>query len=257
MINAAEPPELPPIVARPSGSLVSFTLAFFLDQRQNLGFDELRIPRRHRVVLQPALAALRVAAAVANRDRHHRRDALLRDQIVEGGEQQLVRSVRADDERRGAAGDVLLRHVDSQAARVGSRMTGGHDELGRIVGIDGAERASFPRNAGIDLAVRRAHRQVVDRSRRNTILHRHLRRRRVCGTEDEVPVDVDWRQRAVWQILRPDEPCRIRIAGGRGRSWCRCRLRLRSCRARSGRRIQRNHEAGRGHQAEKGRNLQS
>ena len=90
------------MVARPSGSLRQLHVAFLLDQRQHLGLDELRIPRRHRVVLQPALAALRVAAAVANRDRHHRRDALLRDQIVEGGEQQLVRSVRADDERRGA-----------------------------------------------------------------------------------------------------------------------------------------------------------
>ena len=43
MVNAATPPELPPIVARASGSLVSFTLYLLLDQRQHFRFDELGI----------------------------------------------------------------------------------------------------------------------------------------------------------------------------------------------------------------------
>ena len=88
MISAADPPELPPIVARPSGSLVSLTLALLLDERQHFGLDELRVASRHRVVLEAALAALGVAAAVADRDRDHRRHALLRDQVVERCEQQ-------------------------------------------------------------------------------------------------------------------------------------------------------------------------
>ena len=118
------PPELQPIVARPSGSLVSFTLHLLLDQRQHLGLDELGVQAGHRVVFQAALAALGVAAAVADRDGDHRRHALLGDQVVERREQQLVGAVGADDERRRRAGHVLLRDVDGDPARVRRRAAG-------------------------------------------------------------------------------------------------------------------------------------
>ena len=39
-----------------------------LDERQHFRLDELRVAPRHRVVFEAALAALRVAAAVADRD---------------------------------------------------------------------------------------------------------------------------------------------------------------------------------------------
>ena len=94
------------------GILRQLHVVLLLDQRQHFRLDELRVAARHRVVLQAALAALRVAAAVADRDGDHHRHALLRDQIVERREQQLVGAVGADDERRGRAGDVLLGHVD-------------------------------------------------------------------------------------------------------------------------------------------------
>ena len=56
MLKAAEPLELRPIVARPSGFLVSLTSARLLDQRQHLAFDELGVGARDRVVFAAALA---------------------------------------------------------------------------------------------------------------------------------------------------------------------------------------------------------
>ena len=88
MISAHDAPELHPIVARPSGSFVSFTLHFFSTSGSTSVSTNSAYRPRHRVVLEPALAALRVAAAVADRDRDHRRHALLRDQVVERREQQ-------------------------------------------------------------------------------------------------------------------------------------------------------------------------
>ena len=70
------PPELQPMVARPSGSLVSLTLHFAFDERQHFVLDELGVLAGHGVVFEAALAALGVAAAVADGDGDHRRAAL-------------------------------------------------------------------------------------------------------------------------------------------------------------------------------------
>jgi hypothetical protein len=104
MMSAHEPPELPPMVARPSGSWVSLTLYLGFDERQDFGLDELGIAAGHGVVFQAALAALRIAAAVADGDGDHDRDFVLGDQVVEHGEEQAVGAVGADDEGRGGAG---------------------------------------------------------------------------------------------------------------------------------------------------------
>ena len=77
-MSAQEPPELPPMVARPSGSLVSLTWTVFSTSGSTSCLDELGVAAGHGVVLQAALAALRVAAAVADGDGDHDGDAMLR-----------------------------------------------------------------------------------------------------------------------------------------------------------------------------------
>ena len=141
-------------------------VVLLLDERQHFRLDELRVQARHRVVLEPALAALRVAAAVADGNRHHHRHAFLRNQIVERLEQQRIRSVSADDERHDRAGHVLLGDVHRDAARVRRRRACRHVELRRIVRIRGAECTLLAPDARIDFAVRRLHREVVDRALR-------------------------------------------------------------------------------------------
>ena len=132
MISAQEPPELPPMVARPSGSLVSLTLALLLDERQHFLLDELGVAAGHGVVLQAALAALRVAAAVADGDGdHHRHACAAAIRLSSAVKSSAVGAVGADDERRDGAGDVLLGHVDGHCARVGRGMAGGHDRAWR------------------------------------------------------------------------------------------------------------------------------
>ena len=83
MVKAAAAPELQPMTARPSGSCVSFTLVVLLDLRQHFGLDELGELAGERVVFEPALAALRIAAAVLDHDGDHGGHALLGDQVVE------------------------------------------------------------------------------------------------------------------------------------------------------------------------------
>ena len=226
MVSAHEPPELQPIVARPSGSLVNFTLHLLFHQRQHLFLDELRVPARHGVVFQAALAALGVAAAVADRDGNHHGHAVLGDEIVERREQQLVGPVRPDDERRGRAGHVLLGDINRHAARVGSRMAGGHDKLCRIGGIDRAKRIGVPRDAGIDLAVGRIHREVKHRPLRHVFPHNHFRRGLVRRADDEVSVGIRRRNGAVGQFLGRDISRRVRIAGRRRRASLRGRRRI-------------------------------
>jgi hypothetical protein len=70
MLSAAAPPELPHRRA-PSRVLVSFTLYCF-STSGSTSVSTNSAYARHRVVFQPALAALRVAAAVADGDRDHR-----------------------------------------------------------------------------------------------------------------------------------------------------------------------------------------
>ena len=105
-----------------------------LDQRQDFLLDELRIFSGHGVVLQAALAALGIAAAIADGDGNHRRNFMLGNQVVERREQRAVRSIRANDEGSDGAGNILLRNIHSDAARVGRRMAGGHNQLAGLVG---------------------------------------------------------------------------------------------------------------------------
>jgi hypothetical protein len=94
-------------------------------------------------------------------------------------------------------------------------MAGGHDQLGRVVGIGRAEGAGLARNAGIELTVAGAHGELDDRAVLEIVFGGHLRRRRVVGAEDEVAVCVRGREAAIRQLRRSDIARSVRIAGGR------------------------------------------
>ena len=89
------------------GIFCELQVVLLLDQGQHFAFHKLRVSSRHRVVFEPALAALSVAAAVADGDRDHGRHPFLRNQIVQRRKQQRIGAVRADDEGRGGAGHCL------------------------------------------------------------------------------------------------------------------------------------------------------
>ena len=67
MMSAAEPPELLPIAARPSGSLVSFTSQFFSTRGSTSASMYVGVVAVHVVVFLAALVPLGVAAAVGDR----------------------------------------------------------------------------------------------------------------------------------------------------------------------------------------------
>ena len=186
---------------RALGILRQRHVVLLLDDRQHFAFDELGVAARHRVVLEAALAALGVAAAVADGDRNHRGHTFLSDQIVERREQELVRSIGSDDEGSSGARNVLFRHVHGNAASVGGRVARRYDEFRGVRGIDGAERSGVTGDAGINLAVGRAHREVVDRSLGHAVLHRHFRRWVVRRADDEVSVCIGGRKGPVRQLL--------------------------------------------------------
>ena len=98
-------------------------------------------------------------------------------------------------------------------------MAGGDDELGRIVGIGRAERALVARDAGIDFAVGRIHRERFDRPVRHVVLHFHFRRGLVRRADDEVAIDIGRRHFAIGQLFGGHVARRVRIA--RRRSWPR------------------------------------
>ena len=103
--------------------------------------------------------------------------------------------------------------------------------LAGSVGIGRAERAGVARDARIDLAVGRAHREVVDRALRHAVLHGHLGRGGVRRADDEVSVGVRRRHGAVGQLFRRDISGCVRIAGWRHwpRRCLRCRSRRSPC----------------------------
>src|SRR5580658_8345316 len=122
---------------------------------------------------------------------------MLGNQVVQNREQQSVRSVRPDDKWRDRAGDILLWDVNRHVASVGSRMAGGHDQLGGVGGIWCSENTGVPRDAWVDFAVGRIHSEVVNSSLRHARLHSRFRRGVVCGAEDEISVGLYWSVRAV------------------------------------------------------------
>ncbi len=171
-------------------------VAFCLDERQHFFLDKFRVQARHRVVLQSALIALSITAAITDRDGDHGRHPVLSDEIIQCDEQQSIGSVRSDDEGCGRAGHVLLGNIHGDSARVGSGVARDHQVRG-VVGVDLSRRARLPSDAGINLAVSRTHREVMHRPRRHTLLVLHFRGGLVRGTDDEVAVDIGPRNRAV------------------------------------------------------------
>src|SRR5580704_1982255 len=103
-----------------------------LDARQDFGLDELGVFAGHGVVFEAALAALGIAAAVADGDGDHHRDFMFSDQAIERGKEHMVGSIGANDEWSLRAGDVLLRHINRNMASVRRWMAGGDYEAGRI-----------------------------------------------------------------------------------------------------------------------------
>src|SRR3984893_5584828 len=121
MIKAHEPPELPPIVARPSGSLVSFTLYCF-STRGSTSFSTNSAYRpdivsysRPRSLPWASPPPLPMESAIITGGR------CWATSWHQGREQLWVRPVRPDDERRDRAGDVLFGDIHSHSASVGSR----------------------------------------------------------------------------------------------------------------------------------------
>ena len=170
MLNDAEPPELPPSVMRRVRILRQLDVVVLLDLRQDLGLDELRVLARDRVVLEAALAAPAVAAAVGDHHRDDRRQPLLGDHVVEDRRQLVVAravGVARHDQRRGRAGDVLARDVDGDVPR---------------------RRRAAQAGVGIELAVGGVHREGLDASLRHAVLRRQLRRGRVLRTDEVIAV---------------------------------------------------------------------
>ncbi len=89
-----------------------------LHRRQHLVLDKLGILARHRVVLKAALAALRVAAAVLDRDRHNGRQLVLGDQSIQRREQQAVRAIRAHNKGRLGSRHIALGNIHGDLAHI-------------------------------------------------------------------------------------------------------------------------------------------
>jgi hypothetical protein len=140
---------------------------------------------------------------------------VLGDEIVERGEEAAVDSVGPDDKRSGGSRDVLLGDIDGDVPGVRGGMTGGNDQLLRgIGGICGAKGTRLTRDAGIDLAVGRAHGELKDLALGDTgLLHDRLRRAIVGRADDEVSVGAGRRDGAVGQFGRRHVAGRVRVAG--------------------------------------------
>ena len=59
-----------------------FDVILLFDEGEDLGFDELDVAAGHGVVFEAALAALGVAAAVADGDGDHDGNAVLSDEVI-------------------------------------------------------------------------------------------------------------------------------------------------------------------------------
>jgi len=125
-----------------------FHVAFCLHERQHFSLDELRIPARHGVVFQAAFAALRVPPAIAERNGDHHRYTVLGDQIIQGGEQPAVGSVRADDEGCDFACDILFGDVNRHSASVRSDVARSLSEID--FGSPQIKSQDFGEEGGVD-----------------------------------------------------------------------------------------------------------
>ncbi len=131
------------------------------DEGEDFVFHELGVAGREGVVLEAALGALGVAATVLDGDGDHGWELVLGDEVVEDGEEKLVRAVGAYDEGSDRAGDVLGGDVDGDVAGVGRGVAGGDDETGGVGGVGRAEGACVAGDAGVVFAVGGGHGDVV------------------------------------------------------------------------------------------------
>src|SRR4051794_37917583 len=109
MVNAAAPPELPPMVARPSGPVVNLTPA----SRAARGSTSVSTKSAYTPdTVSYSRPRWLPCASLPRVDEHRRHDRhpLLVDQGVEGRDEgpDVVAAVLGDDERDGRAGDILL-----------------------------------------------------------------------------------------------------------------------------------------------------
>ena len=87
MISAHEPPELPPIVARPSGSLVSFTLhSFSTSGSTSVSTNSAYLPDMVSYS-SPRWLPWASPLPLRNRDGDHRRHLVFGDEVIERLEQ--------------------------------------------------------------------------------------------------------------------------------------------------------------------------
>ena len=162
MIIAHDPPELQPIVARPSGSFVSLTLhSFSTSGSTSVSTNSAYRPDivsysspRWLPCASPLPLPIEIAIIAGTRFCAMRLSSAVKSSL----------SGPSAPTMNGAAvpGDVLLRHVHRDLARVRARVAGGDDQLGGIVRVRRAERAGLARDAGVDLAVGRLHRELED-----------------------------------------------------------------------------------------------
>ncbi|MFN8095855.1 MAG: hypothetical protein U0599_27160 [Vicinamibacteria bacterium] len=151
------------------------------------------------------LAALRVASAVADRDADHHRDPPAGDEGPQRGEEQRVRTVGDDEERRRGARDVLTGDEHRHRPRPRSRPARRNDELRGVGRIRGAEGAGIARDAvRVDGALRRRQRELDDLAFRHVVARLRLRGRGVGRAEDEAAVFVGGRHGAIREVGRVD-----------------------------------------------------
>jgi hypothetical protein len=143
---------------------------------------------------------------------------MLCDQIIQHHRQRPIDSIRSHDEWRNRSRHILLRHIHPNMPRVRRGMTGRNHHLCWIVGVRRAEGARFPRNARIDLAVRRTHGELVQRPLRHAWLLIHVRRARMGRPNDEVTIRSRRWNRTVGKLFSGDVSSRMRIASRRRRT---------------------------------------
>ncbi len=201
-----------------------------LNPRQNLGFDKFGVTARHRVVLQPSFASLCILSAIGDGDANHHRDAMLRNQRVQGCEEHPVWAIRAYNERRRSAWPVTRRDVDGDLARPRRRTTVRHDHLCSVLGIGPARNVGNAGDARINLAFSRSHREdhnaavteVRDRAFGIWLRckGRELGRRRMGGTQDEVAIRSRRRKISIRKLHSLHKARAVGVARGRHGTLC-------------------------------------
>ena len=97
-------------------------------------------------------------------------------------------------------------------------MACGHHKLRGVSRIHRSESVGVARNAGIDFALRRAHREFNHRALGEAALGGHLGRNIVGRADDETAVHVRGRRRAVGHFLGCDIAGSVGITCRRGRA---------------------------------------